>query len=208
LEAWVVYFDAGRGLAELREHGLLFDRVSLSAYELDSAGVVRPAPGMAELAGPFLQLADELDFAPWVTAVNDVRYSRDSAIAKDPNLVHTLITDPDRREAHVADLVQRVLARGFHGLPLDYEQLSEADSVPYRRFVSELREELDRRGLGFEVVLEPLAGPLPDGRGSRVTVWGAFANEPSTWAAAARSSAGQVREPASLSNCRWTLGAR
>ena len=32
IQAWMVYFDGDRGLAELQEHGELFDRISLFAF--------------------------------------------------------------------------------------------------------------------------------------------------------------------------------
>jgi len=170
LQAWVVYFDAERGLAELREHGKLFDRISLFAYELDPGGSPQPAPNMSEMVGPFLSLAREMGFSPWVTVVNDIRHGPDSAIVKDPELIHDLLFDSDRRTAHVRELAEQVLSAGFAGLHLDYERVAESDSTEYRMFVRELRDELERRGLELEVVLEPINGPLPEVRAARVTV--------------------------------------
>ncbi len=170
LDAWLVYFDAERGLAELREHGGLFDRVSLFAYELSPEGNVLPAPGVRELVGPFHALARQQAFEPWITVVNDVRFGADSAVAKDSTVVHRLITDPERRTAHVNQLADRVSASGFVGLHLDYEQLPESDTTQFREFVTELRTTLQSRGIGLEVVLEPARGPLPESRTARVTV--------------------------------------
>jgi hypothetical protein len=170
VQAWVVYFDAERGLAELREHGTLFDRVSLFAYELDSSGSPQPAPNLSQMVGPFLSLARGTGFSPWVTVVNDIRHGPDSAVVKDPDLVHDLIVDSDRRAAHVRELADRASSAGFAGLHLDYERVAESDSMEYQVFVRELRGELERRGLELEVVLEPINGPLPKAYGSRVTV--------------------------------------
>lgn len=170
LDAWVVYFDATRGMVELELHGALFDRVSLFAYELDSTGALRPAPGMAEMVAPFLSSARRQNFAPWVTVVNDVRYSRDSAIAKDPSLIHALISDSERRIAHAIEIAERASADGFSGIHLDYEQLDSGDSLAFNAFVVELEGQLRSRGLGFEVVVEPLSGPVPDRIGQGVTV--------------------------------------
>jgi spore germination protein YaaH len=170
LDAWLVYFDGERGLAELREHGSLFDRVSLFAYELDPGGSPRPAPSMRQMVPRFLMLSRQKDFEPWVTVVNDVRYGVDSAIAKDPDLVHELIADSDRRSAHAEDLAERVAADGFAGLHLDYERVPEADSSEFQAFVGALASALEVRGLGLEVVLEPSRGPPPERSSANVTV--------------------------------------
>jgi len=170
MQAWVVYFDGDRGLAELQEHGELFDRVSLFAYELAPDGSPIPAPNMQEMIAPFLRLASEKQFDPWVTVVNDVRHSVDSVIAKDPALVHELIADPARRNAHAQELVTRVVEAGFKGLHLDYEQVPESDSTPYQAFIREVSQELQQRGLGLEIVVEPVSGPLPASGSASVAV--------------------------------------
>lgn len=170
LEAWVVYFDAERGMAELAEHGRLFDRVSLFAYELDPDGNPVWAPGADRMLVPFRDLANEWGFSPWVTVVNDVRLGADSAIVKDSTLIHRLLADQTLRNAHARRLTERVLADGFAGLHLDYERVPEADSMAFRDFVTELRAELDNRGLELEVVVEPVRGPLPEAGSASVAV--------------------------------------
>ena len=170
LDAWLVYFDAERGLAELRQHGRLFDRVSLFAYELDPEGNILPAPGVREFTGRFHALARQLAFEPWVTVVNDVRYGTDNAVAKDSKVVHRLITDAELRATHVNQLAERVAADGFAGLHLDYEQVPESDATHFREFVTELSAALQGRGLGLEVILEPARGPMPELNSARITV--------------------------------------
>jgi hypothetical protein len=170
LDAWVVYYDADRGLAELQEYGGLFDRVSLFAYELDGDGTPTLAPGMDQMVAPFLELAAAERFEPWVTVVNDVRYSLDSVLAKDSSVVRSLIVDPVRRAAHARDIAARVAGDGFHGLHLDYERVPESDAVQYQDFIGKLSHELEQRGLGLEVVVEPEDGPPPVLSSARVTV--------------------------------------
>lgn len=170
LQAWVVYFDIQDGLSELQQHGRLFDRVSLFAYELDPQGNPRPAPKLDETIGPFLRLAEERGFKPWVTVVNDVRYSPDSTVAKDGHLVHNLIIDSTRRAAHARDLASKVSVDGFEGLHLDYERVPQSDTTAFQEFIDALRAELGSRGLGLEIVMEPTGGPLPDPGSTRVTV--------------------------------------
>ena len=172
IQAWVVYFDADRGMAEVRDHGALFDRISLFAYELMPDGRPRPAPLVTQMIPQFLRLSVDKGFQPWITVVNDVRFSGDSAILKDPVLVHDLIADPVRRRAHARALAEEVAADGFSGLHLDYEQVYESDSIDFRLFVEQLRRELDNRELGLEVVIEPSRGPLPEPNTTNIAIMG------------------------------------
>jgi spore germination protein YaaH len=169
IQAWAVYFDGERGLAEIEQYGDLFDRVSLFAYELDPTGNPVPAPNLTAMTGPFLRLAREQGFEPWVTLVNDVRYD-DSVVAKDSTLVHELLVNEERRAAHVQELAQQVAEAGFSGLHLDYERVPESDSAAYQTFVAELGRELRHRGIELEVVVEPVQGPLPAERSASVVV--------------------------------------
>jgi hypothetical protein len=170
IQAWAVYFDSERGLAELQQHGELFDRVSLFAYELDPAGSPTPAPNMDTMIAPFFDLAAVKGFEPWVTVVNDVRSDVDRVVAKDSTLIHELLADPARRVRHARELAARVADDGFRGLHLDYERVPESDRVPFQAFIRVLGSELRQRGLGLEVVVEPVTGPLPAAGNSRVVV--------------------------------------
>ncbi len=172
LQTWVVYFDADRGMAEVRDFGGLFDRISLFAYELSPEGEPVPAPHVPRMIPQFLSMAEESGFAPWITVVNDVRFSGDSAILKDPGLVHDLVGDPVKRDAHARALAERVMIDGFAGLHLDYEQVANSDASDFRVFVEQLHSELEQRGLGLEVVVEPSYGPLPGPNTTNVTVMG------------------------------------
>jgi len=170
IQAWAVYFDSERGLAELQQHGELFDRVSLFAYELDPVGSPTPAPNMVTMIAPFFDLAAVKGFEPWVTVVNDVRYEVDRVLAKDSTLIHELLADPARRVAHARELADRVAGDGFRGLHLDYERVPESERVPFQAFIRTLGNELRQRGLGLEVVVEPVTGPLPAAGNSSVVV--------------------------------------
>ena len=85
LGAWLVYWAAESGLAELKAHGALFHQVSLFAYELDESGNPCPGPGVTEIIPQFLQLAREKGFQPWVTVVNDVQYPYRKVLKRQTN---------------------------------------------------------------------------------------------------------------------------
>jgi len=172
--AWLVYWDGERGLSELEAQGGLFDRVSLFAYELDVNGNPQPAPHFKELLPHFLDLSRKKGFEPWVTVVNDFQVEGDKALPKDVQLLKRILSDPELRRNHAASLAEKVSSDGFVGLDLDYECLTVSDQNNFRNFVSELSQELQRRNLRLNVVLEPQQGPLPFPGTEDLTVMGYY----------------------------------
>jgi len=169
LGAWLVYWSAESGLAELKTHGNLFHQVSLFAYELDETGNPCPGPGVTKIIPQFLQLAREKGFQPWVTVVNDVQYYNHKVL-KDKRAFEILLRDPPVRLAHVRSLAAMVKKNGFTGLTLDYEGLENRQAENYQTFVRELAQELSKDNLGLNVLVEPRRGPLPQSGTVRLTV--------------------------------------
>jgi hypothetical protein len=169
LGAWLVYWSAESGLAELKAHGSLFHQVSLFAYELDEAGNPCPGPGVTEMIPQFLQLSREKGFQPWVTVVNDVQYLKHKVL-KDKQILEIILRDPPARLAHMRNLAAMVKKNGFAGLTLDYEGLTNRQTENYRAFVRELAQELSKDNIGLNVLVEPRRGPLPQAGTVRLTV--------------------------------------
>lgn len=167
--AWVVYWDAERGLQELDEHGTLFNRVSFFAYELDDEGNLRYAPGFEDKRPRFLDLSKKYGFSPWVTLVNDVR-EEDGVSLKDRDIIRMILNNPILYKKHIKDIIKKVKEDGFEGLDLDYERLHNSDEKEFRRFVTELGQELKKNGLGLNVILEPRKGPSPSSGSVAITV--------------------------------------
>jgi hypothetical protein len=151
---WVVYWDGERGLKELETYGRLFDRVSLFAYELGAEGQPQAAPGIESMIPRFLQLAKERGFSAWVTLVNDWR-DPDRICLKETEKLRRLLSDKELRRKHISEIVDLVTRDGFSGLDLDFEGFSTLDQSSLDPMITELASELRKKGLGFQVVVEP-----------------------------------------------------
>ncbi len=161
LGAWVVYWDGNRGMDELEKNSGLFSKVSLFAYEMGPNGSPRHAPKTKDLIPRFIALAKQQSFSPWVTIVNDTRIADDKVLLKDLELTRKLCSDSALIRSHVVEIADMVQRDGFSGLDLDYERLEAEDQENFRLLVKEFSNELKKRGLGFNITLEPLRGPLP-----------------------------------------------
>jgi hypothetical protein len=170
LGAWLVYWEAASGLAELAAQGQLFQQVSLFAYELNDLGSPQPAPGLAAVTPRFLQLAKSRGFQPWLTVVNDVRHADGKITLKDTTVLEQVLQTRQTRLLHVQSLKQTLEREGFAGLNLDYECLVTGQQQRFGRLIAELSHELAREHLGLKVIVEPGRGPLPPPGTARVTV--------------------------------------
>jgi hypothetical protein len=170
LGAWLVYWEAASGLAELTAQGRLFQQVSLFAYELNDSGLPQPAPGLAAVTPRFLQLAKSRGFQPWLTVVNDVRHPDGKITLKDSVVLEQVLQTRHTRLLHVQSLKQALRRDGFAGLNLDYECLVTGQQERFGMLITELSHELAQEHLGLNVIVEPCRGPLPPPGTARVTV--------------------------------------
>jgi hypothetical protein len=172
LGAWVVYWDGERGLKELERYGNLFDRVSLFGYELGENGQPQPAPGLEGLLPRFLQISREKGFSPWVTIVNDWRGS-EKVTLKETIRLGRVLSDNKERQKQVRVIVDLVATNGFSGLDLDYEGFLREDRHFLDPFIFELSAELQKKELGFNMVVEPRKDRyLPPEGAASLTVMG------------------------------------
>ena len=150
---WLVYWDLEGGEKTIQDLNGGLDGISLFACHFNSKGHLIPAsdalPGQLrawktrQISGrPFL----------WLTAVND-KVDKETSLYKDPAVVHQVLSDPAKRQAHLQELLD--LSKGADGLEIDYENLLPADRGEYSHFLSELGTLLHARGQRLSVVVEP-----------------------------------------------------
>src|SRR6266568_3809848 len=78
-------------------------------------------------------------------------------------VLRTLINDPAKRQAHIANLVALVQTAGYVGLDVDYEHLwTKADRPGYEAFVTELVAAMHAQGKELSVTIPGLAVPDVD----------------------------------------------
>ena len=165
LSAWIVDWDMARGLAEWRARPGLFTSVRVFAAVFDERGHPALSPAWAAAIGNDARIL----FGPtpaFLTVVNDVVAPAGNTL-KDPELARRLVSSPQARARHVAELVRLAEARHFAGLEIDYEEVPAAAWPDFSKFVAELYAATAARGLALSVVLQPqsryLAVPMPDG---------------------------------------------
>jgi len=155
LGAWVTYWDYHKGIDSVRSAPSVLKDIYFFAAHLDSEGT----PIFANKNIPFGQEASrikESEAIPWLTVVNDVKPSEGgSVILKDPQIIHHLLSDPDRRRRHRGEIVALAAAHGFAGVDIDYENLWAADRDHFTLFIRELAADLREKGIRLSVTVQP-----------------------------------------------------
>ncbi len=152
--AWVTYWDFTAGMKAVNDTPLLFKDVYFFSTVLTPDG--RPI-----LFNPGLPYADVVTtltvqgVQTWMTAVNDVvTPTRNNSTLKDPDIIHQILIDDQRRASHCQDLIQLALQLGFSGIDIDYENLYFEDKTLFTRFIRELSAAVKPEGLKLSVTVQ------------------------------------------------------
>lgn len=168
--AWIVEWDLEDGWEEAKRLGKNLPDVQIFAASFNQRdGMFIPAP-LGEWIKKTVVAPSEGTEGPafYLTVVNDILDAKGKAVSlKDPDLITRLITDPETRAKHIADLLALLKTAPFAGLDLDYERIKDEDWPAFIDFCRELHAALSAEGKALRVVLEPklqrLGQSLPEG---------------------------------------------
>lgn len=172
---YVPYWDQQRGFAVVRENLEIFDEVSPMWYSLDAAGNVVLADDEHTTIDPaevrFLQDRGIL-VIPTVANLRNGEWTTDT--------VQKVLHDPDTRAAHVRNIVDLALRRGYDGIDVDYESLQARDREVYSAFLRELGRALHAEGKLLTTSVHPKQsepGPNEHNKAQNYSAIGAAADQ-------------------------------
>jgi spore germination protein YaaH len=139
--AYVPYWDQERGFAVARANRTTFDQLSPMWYSLRDDGSLTLADDEntvidAATVRAFQQSG--LQVLPTLTNLRNGSWNYD--------LLGSVLASDDLRRRHVGAIVELVLANGYDGIDIDYEDLRAADRDRYTAFLTMLSEELHSAG--------------------------------------------------------------
>lgn len=95
------------------------------------------------------------------------------------SLIHTLVTDLSVQQNVINQLLEVMLEKGYHGLNLDFEYISEKDRLEYAQFVENTTKVMNMSGIPVSVALAPKYSDEQEGElyeGMDYALLGAVAN--------------------------------
>ena len=131
------------------QNAAYYDAIHPDWFALQSDSVaIRPLKDVDDAAVIAAARAHHVAVIPLVTSVESVDYTR------------TMISDPSKRAAHIAQLVQLAQSHGYDGLDLDYEHLwNPSDKVPLLAFIQQFAAAMHAAGKSASMATPALDGP-------------------------------------------------
>lgn len=134
---WIPWWAQEAGIASARENLDKIDIIYPFVYEVESDGSLKNRVDFGDRA--WKNLFDDAD---------DERVDVIPTIAWfDGEAIHTVLSDDDTREEHIAEIVKMVKKYRFDGVNIDYESKLGETIDYFSEFLKELEDELGRKDL-------------------------------------------------------------
>ncbi len=144
LSGWLPSWDWANASATLREQVDMLDEISPFWYQMQPEGSLS-AYVDDQIIAEVLAVARDAN-RPVIPTINN---------NSDKERVRAMITDPQRRAAHVSAIVAEVIRRGYAGIDIDYEALYPDDRAAFTAFIAELAAALHTQGRVLTVAVFP-----------------------------------------------------
>ncbi|HWO07372.1 MAG TPA: glycosyl hydrolase family 18 protein [Candidatus Paceibacterota bacterium] len=128
ISGWIPYWRAATGTADIMPHLETFTEVNPFGYTVTENGNLNDAALI--LMEPWTTLQKEAK-AKGVRYIPTVMWSNAEAM-------HTVLSDPKKRAAHIKQIVDEVYTHGFDGIDIDYEGKYLKTKPHFSKFLEEL----------------------------------------------------------------------
>jgi len=139
--ASIPYWDQDRAIEVVTQHVELFDYVTVFWYKLEAGEIVKYE--YAEEDAMFVDFAQKNGVKVLALIAN---LPEEEGRSWDAEEVAKVISSPEVRAAHIADIVALLREKDFDGVNIDYEMLEDSQTEDFSAFIRELTEALHKEG--------------------------------------------------------------
>ena len=141
---WIPYWRAADGIQSVKSHISYLNELSPFSYEVDKKGMI---------TDPFARKQKE-----WDEFFEHCRQKKlkliPSIFWKDTEAMHAILSNKAARQAHINHILEKITAKKFKGVNLNYERVSGQDRNAFLDFVQELSRRLHAKGLELHFTIE------------------------------------------------------
>jgi len=134
---WIPYWRVSEGTRDARKHLASIDVLYPFAFSVQTDGKLKDLAGLNKYS--------------WTRLFKEARTKEKLVIPtimwSDTNTIHTLLSDPKSRAAHVKRIIAMVRAGRYDGVDIDYEGKKAETKEHFAAFLKELKE-----GLGDKIL--------------------------------------------------------
>ncbi len=135
VSGWIPYWRTEAGTKDAKAHLSQFTEVNPFGYTVRSDGTLNDAAKLSDKA--------------WQDLFKDAKAKKVRVVPtimwSDTNAIHTVLSDPKLRAAHVKAIVKVVKDKGFDGIDIDYEGKLAETRPYYSAFLKELAAEFSKK---------------------------------------------------------------
>lgn len=132
VSGWIPYWRVSEGTRDARKHLAAIDVLHPFAYSVQPDGKLKDLAGLSKYA--------------WSRLFRDARTSGTlilpTVMWSDTNSIHTILSDPKARTAHVKRIASMVKGGRYDGVDIDYEGKKAETKEYYSAFLGELKAAL------------------------------------------------------------------
>lgn len=137
VSGWIPYWRTEAGTKDAKKNLSLMSEINPFAYSVRADGSLADT---AKIEGKDWQSLFKAAEKKRVKVIPTVMWS-------DTDNIHLVLSDPQKRTAHVNAIVEMVEEHDFDGVDIDYEGKKAETRVYYSAFLKELNDALDRKQL-------------------------------------------------------------
>jgi spore germination protein YaaH len=160
VSGWIPYWRTATGTADVVPHLSQFTEIDPFGYTVKTDGSLYDAlkVGSSTWQGFFTQAR-----AQHVRLIATVMWS-------DTDSIHTVLSDPAKRAAHVQGIVDMLTQNNFDGVDIDYEGKKSSDKPYYSAFLKELSTALSKKNANKWLMCTIEARTPPDSLNTKKAV--------------------------------------
>lgn len=137
ISGWIPYWRTEAGTKDAKAHLSQMTEINPFAYSVRADGSI------ADTA--------KIDGADWKRLFRDAKKKKvrivPTVMWSDTEAIHTVLSDPKKRAAHIDAIVEVVEDNNFDGIDIDYEGKKAETRIYYSAFLKELADELGKKML-------------------------------------------------------------
>jgi spore germination protein len=141
---WIPYWKTDSGVAAVKAHLCHFNELSPFSYEVDKQG---------NITNPFTKR--QKDWTDFFTFCHTRKLKLIPSIFwTDTEAIHDILSQREKRESHLAQIMNLVTSGPFKGVNINYERVSSQDRDAYLSFIIELSKKLRAVSLELHCTIE------------------------------------------------------
>ena len=133
VNAWLVWWDQEKGFESLKQNATSISSVRPLWYRVEEDGNIE------KLAG-----AEDKEIISFAKA-NKIKIIATISNDSNPDLVGPIITNTDKTDLHIRNIIKLIEKNGYDGVEIDYESLLLRDKNAYTSFMTKLSAELKKQ---------------------------------------------------------------